>query len=105
MAPVSGRAFENKSKIRNFRQAALCLWCLFSRGPCKETRLKRDFRHRDGRRGREGSAGSDSGQGMPAPVDYRDMAHVWGKGFYAMDAKKLKAQLSPGTELILGDVE
>jgi hypothetical protein len=49
--------------------------------------------------------GFDSGQGMPAPVDYRDMAHVWGKGFYAMDAKKLKAQLSPGTELILGDVE
>ncbi len=50
-------------------------------------------------------AGFDSGQGMPAPVDYRDLAHVWGKGFYKMDAAKLKSKLSPGTELILGDIE
>ena len=49
--------------------------------------------------------GFDGGQGMPAPVDYRDVAHVWGEGFYAMDVEKLKAQLSPVTELVLGDVE
>jgi hypothetical protein len=48
--------------------------------------------------------GFDSGQGMPAPADYRDLAHVWDKGFYAMDPAKIKAQLSPDTELILGDV-
>lgn len=50
-------------------------------------------------------AGFDSGQGMPAPIDYRDLAHVWGQSFYKMDVSKLKAQLSPSTELILGDVE
>src|SRR5579863_5007444 len=49
--------------------------------------------------------GFDSGQGMPAPADYRDLAHVWGQGFYKMDVPRLKAKLSPGTELILGDIE
>lgn len=49
--------------------------------------------------------GFDSGEGMPAPADYRDLAHVWAKGFYAMDAARIKAKSSPGTELILGDVE
>jgi hypothetical protein len=48
--------------------------------------------------------GFDSGQGMPAPTDYRDLAHVWDTGFYKMDFPKLKAKLSPGTELILGDI-
>jgi len=50
-------------------------------------------------------AGFDSGKGMPAPVDYRDVAHVWRQGFCAMDAKKLREQLSRDTELVLGDVE
>jgi hypothetical protein len=50
-------------------------------------------------------AGFDSGQGMPAPGNYRDLAHVWAKGFYKMDVSKLKAELSPSTELILGDIE
>jgi transcriptional regulator with XRE-family HTH domain len=49
-------------------------------------------------------AGFDSGKGMPPPSDYRDLAHVWGQGFYQMDVSKLKARLSPDTELILGDV-
>lgn len=49
-------------------------------------------------------AGFDSGQGMPPPADYRDLAHVWDQGFYAMDVPKLKARLSPGTELVLGDI-
>jgi hypothetical protein len=49
--------------------------------------------------------GFDSGQGMPAPVDYRDLPHVWGAGFYQMDVPKLRASLSPSTELVLGPVE
>lgn len=48
--------------------------------------------------------GFDGGAGMPPPTDYRDVGHVWGTGFYAMDTAKLKAQLSPETELVLGDV-
>jgi hypothetical protein len=50
-------------------------------------------------------AGFDSGEGMPAPVDHRDLAHVWDRGFYKMDVSNLKAKLSPSTELILGDIE
>ncbi len=49
-------------------------------------------------------SGFDSGQGMPAPIDYRDLPHVWGQGFYAMDVQKLKSQLSPETELVIGDL-
>lgn len=50
-------------------------------------------------------AGFDSGVGMPAPVDYRDLPHVWGSGFYSMDEPKLRARLEPQTALILGDVK
>jgi hypothetical protein len=49
-------------------------------------------------------AGFDSGQGLPAPTDYRDLPHVWDKGFYEMDIPELKARLLPSTELIIGDV-
>jgi hypothetical protein len=49
-------------------------------------------------------SGFDTGGGMPAPADYRDLPHVWGRGFYMMDAKKLKQRLKPDTRLILGDV-
>jgi hypothetical protein len=49
--------------------------------------------------------GFDSGQGMPVPADYRDVPHIWDKGFYVMDTVRLKARLAPGTELILGNVE
>ncbi len=49
-------------------------------------------------------AGFDSGQGMPAPTDYRDLPHVWDKGFYKMDVSQLKAKLLPGTELVLGNI-
>ena len=48
--------------------------------------------------------GFDSGHGMPKPLDYRDLPHVWAGGFYAMDEDKLRATLSPKTELVLGDV-
>lgn len=47
--------------------------------------------------------GFDSGEGMPAPVDYRDLPHIWGPGFYRMDADKLRERLSDA-KLVLGDV-
>jgi hypothetical protein len=49
-------------------------------------------------------SGFDSGKGMPAPTDYRDLPHVWGQGFYAMEEAKLRARLSSSTELVIGDV-
>ena len=49
--------------------------------------------------------GFDSGTGLPAPADYRDLPHVWSQGFYSMDEQKLRAKLLPNTELILGDVK
>ena len=47
--------------------------------------------------------GFDSGSGMPAPMDYRDLPYGWGEGFYQMDQAALKASLKYAT-LILGDV-
>jgi hypothetical protein len=47
--------------------------------------------------------GFDSGGGMPQPVDYRDLPHIWGQGFYKMDEAKLRASLQKA-QLILGDV-
>jgi hypothetical protein len=47
--------------------------------------------------------GFDSGGGMPAPIDYRDLPHIWRQGFYKMDADKLRKKLS-SAKLILGDV-
>ncbi len=47
--------------------------------------------------------GFDSGQGMPAPVDYRDLPHVWERGFFKMDQAALKASLKHAT-LVLGEV-
>jgi len=47
--------------------------------------------------------GFDSGAGMPAPLDYRDLPHVWGEGFYTMDAATLRGTLKRA-ELVLGDV-
>lgn len=47
--------------------------------------------------------GFDSGEGMPAPADYRDLPYVWGQGFYKMDQSALKASLKHAT-LIVGNV-
>jgi hypothetical protein len=47
--------------------------------------------------------GFDSGEGMPAPVDYRDLPYVWDQGFYKMDQAALEGSLKSAT-LILGDV-
>lgn len=47
--------------------------------------------------------GFDSGKGMPAPTDYRDLPHIWSEGFYRMDPEKLRSKLTRA-QLILGDV-
>lgn len=47
--------------------------------------------------------GFDSGSGMPQPVDYRDLPHIWQGGFYRMDVAALRAKLSSAT-LVIGDV-
>lgn len=48
--------------------------------------------------------GFDSGEGMPAPIDYRDLPHIWGQGFYRMDPAQLRSRLASAT-LVLGKVE
>ncbi len=47
--------------------------------------------------------GFDSGSGMPEAADYRDLPHVWAKGFYTMDVDALKPRLT-NAQLIIGDV-
>ena len=47
--------------------------------------------------------GFDSGQGMPEASDYRDLPHVWAKGFYQMDVAALQQQLT-SAQLLIGDV-
>lgn len=47
-------------------------------------------------------AGFDTGTGLPAPVDYRDMPYLWRGGFFGMNQAALRA--STGAELVLGDV-
>ncbi len=51
-----------------------------------------------------GVFGFDSGEGMPDPVDYRDLPHVWAKGYYKMDRERLMAKLKTA-RLLLGDLE
>ena len=48
--------------------------------------------------------GFDTGEGLPEPVDYRDLPYHWKKGFYKMDVAGLKAKLKKAT-LVLGDVK
>ena len=47
--------------------------------------------------------GFDFGQGLPAPLDYRDLGYVWKRGAYQMDVDKLKKRLK-SAKLLLGDV-
>jgi hypothetical protein len=47
--------------------------------------------------------GFDTGKGMPAPQDYRDLPYLFQPGYFAMDVPKLKASLN-SARLILGDV-
>lgn len=48
--------------------------------------------------------GFDIGSGLPGTSDYRDLPHVWAKGFFKMDVDRLTAQLTTA-QLVLGDVE
>lgn len=48
--------------------------------------------------------GFDSGEGLPAHGDYRDLPCVWQRGLYKMDVEKVKSRL-PTARLILGPVE
>ena len=47
--------------------------------------------------------GFDTGEGLPEPVDYRDLPHNYQKSFYKMDIPRLKSRLKKA-KLILGDV-
>jgi hypothetical protein len=47
--------------------------------------------------------GFDTGGGLPAPKDYRDLPYKWQQGFFAMDQEKLTSKLTR-SKLILGDV-
>jgi hypothetical protein len=47
--------------------------------------------------------GFDTGEGMPEPVDFRDLPHVWQKGFYKMNADELQKRLH-AARLVIGDV-
>ena len=47
--------------------------------------------------------GFDLGQGLPAPLDYRDLGYVWKRGAYRMDVEGLKKRLK-SAKLLLGDV-
>jgi hypothetical protein len=49
--------------------------------------------------------GFDSGQGLPAPVDFRDHPEIWAEGdFGSSDVDALRDQLSEGIELVIGPV-
>ncbi|WP_428515106.1 hypothetical protein [Roseovarius sp.] len=48
--------------------------------------------------------GFDTGEGLPDPVDYRDLPYIWKSGFYRMDHSALEAKLTRA-RLVLGDVK
>jgi hypothetical protein len=49
--------------------------------------------------------GFDSGEGMPAPIDYRDHPDMYVRGDFPMEFEKLRQTLPSRTQLILGDVK
>lgn len=48
--------------------------------------------------------GFDTGAGMPAAVDYRDLPDVFQQGDFPMDVERLRKSLPEFAELIIGDV-
>lgn len=48
--------------------------------------------------------GFDTGEGLPEPVDYRDLPYIWQAGHFRMDVDRLRARLDRA-ELVLGDVK
>jgi hypothetical protein len=47
--------------------------------------------------------GFDIGEGLPKPLDYRDLPYVWKMEQFRMDVPKLEARLSTA-QLVIGDV-
>jgi hypothetical protein len=47
--------------------------------------------------------GFDTGEGLPAPTDYRDLPYHWKGGFFEMDTDALRSRLQQAT-LILGNI-
>jgi hypothetical protein len=50
-------------------------------------------------------AGFDTGTGMPAPVDYRDMPELWQQGDFKMDEASLRTKLPARASLHIGSLE
>ena len=48
--------------------------------------------------------GFDIAEGLPEPLDYRDLPYQWKKGFYKMDVPTLQARLKKA-KLVLGDIK
>jgi hypothetical protein len=48
--------------------------------------------------------GFDSGQGLPAPVDFRDHPNLYRRGDFPMDFERLKASLPENVSLEIGDL-
>lgn len=48
--------------------------------------------------------GFDTAEGLPEPLDYRDLPYHFEKGFYKMDVPRLRARLKKA-ELVLGDIK
>jgi hypothetical protein len=48
--------------------------------------------------------GFDTGEGLPKPLDYRDLPYQWKEGFFKMDSAKLKSKLI-NARLVLGNIE
>src|SRR4051794_37343160 len=48
--------------------------------------------------------GFDTGEGLPQPLDYRDLPYHWKRGFFKMDVPNLRARLTSAC-LILGNIE
>ncbi len=47
--------------------------------------------------------GFDTGEGLPRPVDYRDLPYHWKEGFFRMDVPALEAKLTRA-KLVLGNI-
>ena len=47
--------------------------------------------------------GFDTGQGLPAPEDYRDLPYIWSKNMFAMDQAALKKKLK-NAHIVFGNV-
>ncbi len=48
--------------------------------------------------------GFDTGEGLPKPIDYRDLPYHWKESFFKMDVPALKNKLKSST-LVLGNVK